>query len=225
MKTEFLKNFWKKIPKLPLSALIFYLGIMILWNFQIIPAPIELIHLLERLYDRYGFMALFVASILEGLVYLGLYFAGSTIIVMVILFSDGTFSTFLNISLIVTLALIITSVINYVFGRHIISRPLKENKEIKEKRKASKGLFLSCLHPNALAFYFFNLGLKRKNMYRIIFVPFVMIPYGFLLAYLFYQLKPLIIKGAEEYYVFLIVIIIWLIIAYIVENVKKNEIP
>ena len=141
---------------------------------------------------------------------------------MVILFSNGTFATFLNISLIVALALTITSVINYVLGRHIISRPLRETKEIKQKRKTSKGFILSCLHPNALSFYFFNLGLKRKKPYELIFVPLIMIPYGFLLAYLFYQLKPFIEKSAEEYYVLLIVIIIWLIIAYIWKRVKKK---
>ncbi len=222
MKSGFFKKFYNKIPKLPLSALIFYLAVLILWNFNLIPSPPEIITFLGNLYESYGLIALFVASFLEGLVYVGLYFIGSTIIVVTVVFSDGTLITLLNISLIVALALTITSVINYALGRHIISRPLRETKKIKKKRKMSKGLILSCLHPNALAFYFFNLGIKKESPYRIMFVPLIMIPYGFLLAYLFYQLKPFIETSAEKPYILITIILIWMIIEFIWGRVKKK---
>ncbi len=218
-----LKKIFDLIPKLPLSALIFYLFVLILWNFNLIPSPNEIMNLLERLYESYGLMALFIASLLEGIVYLGLYFAGSTIIGLIVIFSDGTLITFLNISLIVALALTITSVINYVFGRHIISRPLRETKEIKKKRKMSKGLILSSLHPNALAFYFFNLGIKKESPYKIIFVPLIMIPYGFVIAYLLYQIKPFIEKNAENPYILITIIMVWMIIAFIWKKYKKEK--
>jgi len=222
MKVEFFKKFYNKIPKLPLSALIFYLLVLILWNFNLIPAPIEIINFLENLYESYGLMTLSIASLLEGLVYIGLYVAGSFIIAIIVISSDGTFITFLNISLIVALSLTIASVINYVLGKHIISRPLRETKEIKKKRKMSKGLILSCLHPNALAFYFFNLGIKKKSLYQIIFVPLIMIPYGFLIAYLLYQLKPFIEKNVEKPYILITIILIWMIIEFIWKRVKRK---
>jgi len=222
MKIEFFKKFYNKIPKLPLSALIFYLFVLILWNFNLIPSPIEIINFLENLYESYGLMALFIASLLEGLVYIGLYFAGSSMIAIIVIASDGTLITLLSISLIVALSLTITSVINYVLGRHIISRPLRETKEIKKKRKMSKGLILSCLHPNALAFYFFNLGIKKESPYKVIFVPLIMIPYGFLIAYLLYQLKPFIEKSVENPYILIIIIMIWMIIAFMWERVKRK---
>lgn len=222
MKRGFFKKFYNKIPKLPLSALIFYLVVLILWNFNLIPAPIEITNFLENLYESYGLITLSIASLLEGIVYVGLYFLGSTIIIIAVLFSDGTFITFLNISLIVALSLTIASVINYVLGRHIISRPLRETKEIKKKRQMSKGLLLSCLHPNALAFYFFNLGIKKESLYQIIFVPLIMIPYGFLLAYLFYQLKPLIETSSEKPYIFITIILVWMIIEFIWKHIKRK---
>lgn len=222
MKRDFFKKFYNKIPKLPLSALIFYLVVLILWNFNLIPSPLEIINFLENLYESYGLITLSIASLLEGIVYIGLYFLGSTIIIIAVLFSDGTLITFLNISLIVALSLTIASVINYALGRHIISRPLRETKEIKKKRKMSKGLILSCLHPNALAFYFFNLGIKKESPYTIIFVPLIMIPYGFLLAYLFYQLKPLIETSSEKPYILITIILVWMIIEFIWKRVKRR---
>jgi len=217
------RKIFSQIPKLPLSALIFYLFAFILWRSNLIPSPLEIINFLESLYNSYGLVALFIASLLEGLVYVGLYFAGSTIIGFIVIFSDGSFITLLSISLIVALSLTITSVINYVFGRHIISRPLKETGEIKKKRKMSKGLILSSLHPNALAFYFFNLGLKKESPYKIIFVPLIMIPYGLVIAYLLYQLKPFIEKNVENPYILIGILIIWMIIALICKRYKKKK--
>jgi len=218
-----IKKIFNKIPKLPLSALIFYIVAFILWKSNIIPTPEEIINFLEILYNNYGLIGLFIASFLEGLVYIGLYFAGSFIIVFLIIFSDGKFITLLSISLVITLAITLVSVINYVFGRHIISKPIRETKEIKKKRKVSRGLILSSLHPNALAFYFFNLGLKKENPYKIIFVPVIMIPYSFLIAYLIYQLKPFIEKNAENPYILIIAILIWMIIAFIWKKLNKKK--
>ena len=212
-----LKEYYKKIPMLPLSAIIFYLIVLILWNFGIIPSSSETIDFLERLYESYGYLGLFIASFLEGLVYVGIYFAGSFIILIFILFSDGSFLTLLSISITLALALTIVSVVNYVLGRHIVLRPLRENKEVKEKRKISKGLILSSLHPNALAFYFFNLGLNKNNPWKIVFVPLIMIPYGFLVAFLIYQIRPFIERNVENPYVLITILLIWFIIAFILK--------
>src|SRR3989344_3307620 len=114
------------------------------------------------------------------------------------------------------------SLINYVLGRYIISKNLREKKELEKERKISSGLVLSALHPNSLAFYFFNLGLKKESPWKVIFIPLILIPYGFLLAYLFYQLKPILTKGAETPYILVTVLVIWFIIALILKN--KNEI-
>ncbi len=216
-----MKKIFKNIPKLPLSAIIFYFCILILWSFGLIPSSGEVINFLESLYKSYGLIGLFIATFLEGLVYVGLYFAGSFIVLVIVLFSDGKFLSLLNISLIVALALTITSIINYVFGRHLFSKP-KETKKIEKKRKNTKGLFLSALHPNALAFYFFNLGLKKKEFWQISLVPLIMIPYGFLIAYLIYLIKPFIERNFENPYILITVLLVWFIIAFILKNKKVN---
>ncbi|MBS3086654.1 hypothetical protein J4422_03035 [Candidatus Pacearchaeota archaeon] len=211
-----------KIPLLPLSAIVFYFLAVIFVQIGIFPQPDEAIKILENLYTSYGLIGLFVAAFFEGLVYVGLYFAGSFIILFVVLFSDGKLISFLSISVVVALALSLVSLVNYVLGRYIISKNLREKKELEKERKISSGLVLSALHPNSLAFYFFNLGLKKESPWKVIFIPLILIPYGFLLAYLFYQLKPILTKGAETPYILVTVLVIWFIIALILKN--KNEI-
>ena len=211
------------IPFLPLSAIIFYFLVVIFVQIGIFPQPDEAIKILENLYSSYGLIGLFVAAFFEGLIYFGLYFAGSFIILFVILFSDGKFISFFNISVVVALALTLVSLVNYTLGRYITSKDLREEKEIEKERKISSGLILSALHPNSLAFYFFNLGLKKESSWKIIFVPFIMVPYGFLLGYLFYQIKPILTRGSENPYILLIALILWFIVAFITKNrIKKR---
>lgn len=206
------------IPLLPLSAIIFYfLAVIFVW-FGIFPQPDEAIGILERLYSSYGLIGLFVAAFFEGLVYVGLYFAGCLIILFVVLFSDGKLTSFFSISLVVAIALTLASLVNYTLGRHIISKSLRESKEVGKERKLSKGLILSALHPNSLSFYFFNLGINKENPWEIVFVPLILVPYGFLLGYLFYKMKPILMTNAESPYILLTALVLWFIFAFIMKN-------
>jgi len=211
------KQLLNRIGILPLTALAFYLTAFVLWSFNIIPPPMEIILLLEKLYSNYGLFGLFLASFLEGIVYMGLYFPGSFIIAIAVFLSDGSFFSLISISLIVALALTITSIINYVLGRHIVSRR-KSDEFFDSHKVASKGLFLSMLHPNSLAFYFFNLGIKKQNYLKIIFVPLIMIPYGFVFAYFLYFFKSSLKTAIESPFVMITVILIWFSISFVVRN-------
>ena len=215
-----MKNILKKIPLLPLSALIFYLTVLLFWKLGIAPSPIEILTFLENLYTKYGIIGLFIASFLEGIVYLGLYFPGSFIIVLAVILSDGTIKAFLIISLTVALAITLTSIINYFLGQNITHKKQKEKKGL-DKRIVSKGFLLSMLHPNSLAFYFFNSGIKNQNPLKIILVPLIMIPYGFITAVLIYLAKESFEKVVESPYILITIIIMWIIIAFLV-GIKKR---
>ena len=215
------KRLWKEIPKLPLTALIFYLSLFVLWTIGVIPPPTEIISILESLYNNYGLFGLFISAFLEGIVYLGLYFPGSFIIALSVIISDGTFISLLTISLVVALALTITSFINYFLGRHISFKNTNETKS-KLPRKISKGLIFSMIHPNSLAFYFFNTGIEKKGLWKIIFVPIIMIPYGLALAYLFSTFRQATRNGIESPYTVISLILIWFIVAFWFAHKKKQ---
>ena len=213
----------KNIPWLPVSALIFYLTVIGLWQVGILPSPAGIIDFLEGLYNSYGFVGLFFASFLEGLVYIGLYFPGTFIVLLAVFLSDGKFISLLNISLVVTAALTLTSIINYTMGRSI-KRPIPVDKSYKKK-----GLLLSMILPIFLAFYFFDSGLKKHSPLKLIFVPIIMIPYGLILAHIFYPFRESLRTAIETPLVTISIIITWLIIAIIInsKNGKRriNQIP
>ena len=178
-----------RIPILPLAALLFYIATIILWKLKVIPDPKEILDFLEILYGKYGYFGLTIATFLEGIAYLGLYFPGSLIIALAVFLSGGSALELLTISVIVAATLTVTAVINYFLGGYISSKNFWEKKELmKESETFSKGLFVSMLHPNLLAFFFFNEGLERRNFKKIAYVPIFMIPYGFLFALLNFKL-------------------------------------
>ena len=217
-----MKKILYKIPKLPLSALVFYIGAVILWRVGIIPGPSEIFLFLENIYLSYGLMGLFIASFLEGIVYFGLYFPGSFIVALAVIFSDGTFSSLLLISIVVAIALTATSAINYLLGRRIPRN--NENKELfqENKRWISGGILASALHPNALAFYFFNSGIKKRSLWRVLLVPIIMVPYGLTLAYFLYSVKDGLKTFIENPILMISAILVWIIIAFLLEIFKKH---
>ena len=212
------------IPILPLSALIFCVIAMILWKFQLIPDPKEILKFLEDLYYSYGYFGLITATFLESIVYLGIYFPGSLIVALAVFLSDGSFISLLRISFLVSITLTFTAAINYWLGRYVSRQDFGEKKEIiKESELFSKGLLVSMLHPNLLAFYFFSAGLEKQNFKKIVYVPIFMIPYGYLFGFVLSRFSESARKGLENPNFIITLIIIWLILSFILENRRKKR--
>lgn len=213
----------KKIPILPLSVLIFYLLLIVLWNIHLIPSPKEIFEILEKLLQHYGIWGLILATFLEGTAYVCLYVPGSFIIALAVFFSDRSFMSLMNISIVVAITLTITSFINYQIGKYINSRNFWDKKDIvKESEMLSRGFITSMLHPNLLAYYFFNAGLEGRSSKQIIYVPLFMVPYGLLIAYILSIFSNPIRQGLESPILLLTVIIVWFLIAYWKENKKSG---
>ena len=172
----------RHIPFFPLSVLIFYIAIISLWHFNTIPTPIEIMAILEKLYHQFGLLGLLFVSLIEGLAYIGLYFPGNSIIALFFIFSDGKFLSVFLMILIVTFALTLSSIINYWMGRLFFTNKA-QNDLFKKTKKIEKSIFFSVLHPDLLAFYFFYRGTKKKDFWKILYVPLALIPYGFVFAF------------------------------------------
>ena len=209
------KDFWEVIPIFPLTALLFYITIVILWNIGVIPPPRELVPILEGWYNDFGLIGVFITSFLEGLAYIGLYIPGTTILFLAVIFSDGSFLSLLFISLVITLSLTIVSIVNYFMGMYFGN---KRKKELK-KHGVEKSLFLSVIHPNLLAFYFFNRGLKKKEFWKVFLIPLILVPYALIIAY--------IISLSSDFFkenvvgnplVFLSALVLWFLVALVLEN-------
>jgi hypothetical protein len=119
----------------------------------------------------------------------------------------------------VAVVLTLAAFIDYELGRFISSRKEKDNKILTEKPKTfTKGFIASMLHPNLLAFYFFNAGLKSKGLKQIIFVPLFMFPYGLLIAYTLSVFADQLRKSVETPVFILSILIIWFVISFWKEN-------
>lgn len=216
------KKVIKELPLLPTSAFIFYISLILLGSLEIIPSPMQILGFLESLYIKYGLFGLGIASFLEAIVYMGLYFPGSFIIVLAVFLSNGTFVSLFSISIVVTIAVTLASFINYFLGRFVSFNKINSD-EVKKKNKLSKSFILSLLHPNILAFYFFNAGIKKQNPWKIIFVPIFMIPYGLMHAYILSIVAGFFKQKAENSWFILMIILIWLLIAFFIEHRRKNK--
>lgn len=204
-----------KIPFLPLSVLIFYLSVVFLWFMGFIPSPLEIISFLEGLYFKYGLAGLTIATFLEGIVYLGLYFPGSFVIALAVFLSDGTFYSLAIISFIVSATWTVTCAIDYLLGRYVRIK----NKDFKEERKKfTKGFLFSFLHQNFLAFYFFNEGIKKKNPWKLLVVFPIMFLWGLVVVYIFYIFRDSLRVAIESPFLMITFISIWFLVAFIYEN-------
>lgn len=204
----------KNIPIIPFSALVFITFTTIFWKIKIIPSPQEMLNFLENLYTSYGLLGLVIATLLEGIVYLGLYFPGSMIIALSVFLSNGSFYNLSVISVIVSLTLTFTSSINYLLGVIVSKRKIKKNVII------SKSFFISLFHPNFLAFYFFNAGIEGHNFKNILYVPIFMLPYGFIFGFILFRFSTVIRQGLESPLFLFSIISVW----FLIEFIKKAKI-
>lgn len=217
------KQCLKHLPKLPLSALLFYLLLVLFWKLGVIPNPAGILEILEGLYENYGLPGLFAASFLEGIVYFGLYFPGSFVVALSVILSDGSFASLLAISCTVGAALTLTSCIDYLLGRRILRNSLNKKILKEERRVLSKGLFFSILHPNALAFYFFNAGIQGHSFWKVLMVPILIIPYGLFLGLFLFSIKDSIKRALESPYLMVTYLLVWFFVALLIDVWKKAK--
>lgn len=210
-----IKQVAKIIPWFPLSGIIFYIMIVVLWNLGIIPPPSDLVPLLEELYNKFGLIGVSITSFLEGVAYLGLYVPGTTIILLAIIFSEGSLLSILYLSIAITISLTLVSMLNYLFGMYFGGKRKQEPK----KHGIEKNIFLSIIHPNLLAFYFFHRGYKKKEFWKVFLIPFAIFPYVFCVAYIISKFSNYFkaeVIGEPLY--FLGALTLWFLVALTLEN-------
>lgn len=135
----------------------------------------DLINYLSVFYSRYGALILFFSGIIEGLVLIGLYYPGSTIILLGATLAGAKIISLPEVVLWASLGLLAAYAINYWFGfnggEKILARsglyePLEKAKSQAEK---SKLIYLwSTVHPNVAAIMSVVLGTMKVNFLKFI---------------------------------------------------------
>ncbi|MFH1326712.1 MAG: hypothetical protein ABIH59_01130 [archaeon] len=216
------KSFKKVIPWLPFSVLAFYIFIMILWDYAVIPSPEAIVSFLEMVIEKIGILGIFLVAFLEGLVFIGHQFPGSSILIISLIIPNLTLSLLASIAAAITLAFTLSSIVNYYAGSIFSSR--MKNKPKKE-RTTPKTLFLSIVHPVFLSIYFFQRGIEKKGIRQVMYVPILVFPYILLFALIIYFFSDFIReKLLKEELFFLFIFIGWFIFELILRNKKEIKI-
>ena len=203
--------------RLSIAALLFYLAVFILWTLNIIPAPSEIFLFLESLYNSIGLAGVFISVLIESILFLGLYFPGSFILVIALLLSSGTLGEFILLSSTTALALTIGSIINYNLGKYRLL-------DVSAPTMPSRFFFLvTFLHPNFMAFYFYSQGLQGQNFSKIMYVPLFIVPYGTFLSFMIYSVIEQFQSVVENSYFVITLLFLWVISSYILTIYKKTK--
>ncbi len=211
------KNFVKVIPWFPLIVMGFYLVLMFLWHFQIIPLPEEMIIFVEKMMAKVGVIGIFLAAFFEGLAFIGYQFPGISLIIISLIVSKSDFSLLASMAAIITLALTASSLVNYYVGTFF------SRKNEKTEKQSTKTLFLSALHPNFLSLYFFHRGMRKKGLKELILVPVILFPYTFVITFIIYFFSDFIREELLTSDLFFLSVFVGWFLVELYLNLKKRE--
>jgi len=161
---------------IPLIFLMSFLLFVVVYRFLGLPNGQELIDIAKNYYNNYGYITIFIASLIEGLLVVNWYLPGSLVIVLGVILSAGNPIRVVFMVAIITIAFLITSVINYVFGRYAWYRfllflglrvPLEKMKQRVEKHGLVL-IFSTYFHPNIGALTALSSGILRLPFIRFL---------------------------------------------------------
>jgi len=120
-------------------------ALALVWYVLGLPRDQELAVMAKRLFDTYGYIALFVSAVFEGALVVGLYYPGSFVIFLSVILAGGDVPKLVAIMLIVTCAFVIGLSADYVLGRYgwyrlLLRLGLRHEMEKAEQRLAKHGL-------------------------------------------------------------------------------------
>ncbi len=159
-----------KIPKFlfPLTLLFLY-WLLIFYIRGKIPDPQTFIESLKELYATYGYFLILAAAIMEGMVILGMYIPGSTVILLGAILARTGVISYPLVFVLGTAGLLIGYSIDYFLGKfgwyHLLSNfgmgKLLLEAENKLKQQNKKAIFLSFFMPGTASLLSTSAGVLK----------------------------------------------------------------
>lgn len=203
---------------LPLSALIALSLIAILVNFNIIPPGSQILELMQDSFNNGLYFLIFLIILLESIVYVGFYFPGQFFAVVIVVGTNPTPKGVFLLTVAMVFAATIGSAINYMLGRY---SKRKSAADIKSTKLSS--LLLAMIHINSLAFFMFSQGANRKPMKIVALAGLFNLPYYLLLIAGTAVLSEQVMSMAENTFMLISVISLWLVISLYFDYKKHNN--
>jgi len=129
------------------------------WQLLGLPSDEALIGIARSYFERYGLITLLVSALLEGVLLVGVYYPGSLVIFLGVIFSIGNPIGTIQAVAVVIVGLFIAYCINYVLGKYgwyrlLLAFGLRKPLDEAQSRLTKYGLraiFLTYWHPNLAA--------------------------------------------------------------------------
>jgi membrane protein DedA with SNARE-associated domain len=153
-----MEKLWRVI-RIPLVVLITFFAVGMLYRALNLPSAEEFVNLARDYYGRYGYTVVFVAALIEGLLFINWYFPGSAVAVIGVVFAKEAGLSVAFTVFLIMLAFFITSLINYALGKYGwyrlflrfgLEKPLAKAHQ-RVERVGLPLVFFSSVHPNISA--------------------------------------------------------------------------
>lgn len=160
--------------RLPLISILVFLSFVLLWRFFDLPSQEVLVSISKDYFDRYGFLTILLASIIEGMLVVGFYVPGGVVIFTGVILSAGNPNqAILSISATI-LGFIIAHSFNYFIGRYgwyklFVKFGFRDSLEEAKNAFESKGygaIFMSYWNPNIASLISTCAGVLKINFYK-----------------------------------------------------------
>lgn len=137
----------------------FFAAATFLYDLAHLPDGAELAAIGQEYFLRFGFLAVFVAALIEAVFMVNIYFPGSFVIVLAVYLSDRSLGQLTEIATVSGLGFFLSGIGNYWLGRGGFYRALLklgkantiERMHAFMERRGAWATFLTAFHPNFLA--------------------------------------------------------------------------
>lgn len=160
----------------PLSICIF-LGLFIfLYRVFGLPSPSELVALIVKWFNLYGYWLLLLAAFLEGIFVIGMYFPGSLAIALAVYSLGKTPTDLFYIGAISFFAFMFANIFNYYIGKFgyykflllIGKKDIIDKMQDSMDKHGSKTFFMTGFFPNFIAITSVCAGISKLNFFKTV---------------------------------------------------------
>lgn len=142
-----------------------------------LPSEDELISQTRNFYLNYGYLVVFIAAIVEGLLFINWYLPGSVVIVLGVVFAKDASLNVILVIVFITLGFLLTAIMNYFlgsFGWHRLFMKLglkapMDRAKLKMEKYGLPVIFGTYFHPNMGALTATSAGILKLPFPRFFF--------------------------------------------------------
>lgn len=154
-----MKTLWKIVGP-PVLFLAAYGLFAVIWNVLHLPSDTQLLAIAKTYFQQYGLLTVFVSAILEGMLFVGLYYPGSVVIFLGVILAGKNVLHVTEVVMVVMAGFLMAYVFNYMLGRYgwyrlflaLGLRKSIENARVRLTKYGASGIFASYWVPNLASF-------------------------------------------------------------------------